>query len=153
MPLQVLAGPGCDGVGKDAVLEDELEPGDVVISVGRIFKAITGSDGIPSANPAALRMAVGLRAVAIRSAREKQLNGFVLTSNGSRKHLDDLADEAGADEIRVLAYTEPQACARVAALVPKGARRAACEDGVKSRWFGRYTPAPGDRPIRPRGSE
>ena len=35
-----------------------LEPGDVVISVGKIYKAITGSSGVPSENPAALRLAL-----------------------------------------------------------------------------------------------
>ena len=50
MPLRVLAGPGCDAVGKDAYLEDELEDGDVVISVSRIFKALTGA-GSHRSNP------------------------------------------------------------------------------------------------------
>ena len=153
MPLQILAGPGCDSVGKDSYLEDELEDGDVTISVAKIYTALTGSAGVPSENPDALRMALGLRSVAIRSAREKNLDGFVLTSNGSRASLDRLADEAGADRVNVLAYTEAQACARVRAIVPAGDRRAACELGVRSRWFGRYSPAPGDRQIRPRGSE
>ena len=68
MPLRVLAGPGCDAVGKDEYLEDAREAGDVVISVGRIFKALTGSSGVPSENPPALRLALGLRSAAIRSA-------------------------------------------------------------------------------------
>ena len=153
MPLHVIAGPGCDAVGKDDYLEDELEDGDVVISVGRIFKALTGSSGVPSDNPPALRLALGLRAVAIRSAREKQLSGFVLTSNGRRADLEKLRQMAGADEVRVLAYTEAEACAKIRALVPAGERRAACELGVKARWFGRYVAAPGDRQIRPGGVE
>ena len=127
MPLHVLAGPGCDGVFKDEYLEDELEDDDVVISVGKIFKAITGSDGIPSEKPAALRMALGLRAVAIRSAREKELNGWMLTSNGNRADLDRLVREGGADGVTVLKMTEAQACARVAALVQGAERATACE--------------------------
>ena len=75
MPLQVLAGPGCDAVAKDEFLEDELGPDDIVISVSKIFKAITGSDGIPSEQPQALRLSLALRAAAIRVAREKELNG------------------------------------------------------------------------------
>ena len=137
MPLRVLAGPGCDGVGKDEYLEDELEEGDIVISVGKIFKAITTSTDIPSSNTAALRMALYLRQVAIRQARERQLSGFVLTSNGDRAHLDRLVDETGAPGVLVVKMSESQACARVAALVPKD-RRAACEEGIKRRWFGRY---------------
>ena len=121
MPLRILAGPGCDAIGKDAYLEDKLEPGDVTISIGRIFKALTGSSGIPSENPPVLRLALGLRAVAIRSAKEKELNGWILTSSGARADLDRLVAEAGADHVDVLKLTEAQACARVSALVPKGA--------------------------------
>ena len=149
MPLRVVAGPGCDSVGKDEFLEDALEPGDVVISVGKLYKAITGSSGVPSENPPALRMALGLRTVAIRSAREKELNGFILTSNGSRRDLDRLVAEAGADGVTIIKLTEAQACARVAALVPKGARRAACEEGIKRRWFARYQPSPTDVEVDP----
>ena len=149
MALRVVAGPGCDAVGKDGYIEDELQPGDVVISVGRIFKALTGSDGVPSENPPALRLALGLRTVAIRSARKKELSGFVLTSNGNRADLDRLVEETGASGVTVLKMSEKQACARVAALVPKGERRAACEEGIKRRWFGRYQPSPTDREVDP----
>ena len=149
MGLRVVAGPGCDAVGKDEFLEDALEDGDVVISVGRIFKALTGSSGVPSENPPALRLALGLRTVAIRSARKKELSGFVLTSNGNRADLDRLVEETGASGVTVLKMSEKQACARVAALVPKGERRAACEEGIKRRWFGRYQPSPTDREVDP----
>ena len=153
MALRVLGGPGCDAVGKNDYLDDVLEDGDVVISAGRIFEALTGSAGVPSDNPAALRMALGLRTTAIRFAREKELNGFVLTSNGNRADLDRLQAIAGADEVRVLAYTEAQACARIRAIVPAGERRAACELGVRSRWFARYQASATDRQIRPGGVE
>ena len=61
MPLQVLAGPGCDAVGKDDYLEDELEDDDVVISVGRIYEGADGLDrSVPSrSNPPVLRLALG----------------------------------------------------------------------------------------------
>ena len=149
MPLRVVAGPGCDAVGKDEYLEDELQPGDVVISVGKIFEAITATTDVPSSNPPALRLALGLRTVAIRSARKKELSGFVLTSNGNRADLDRLVEETGASGVTVLKMSEKQACARVAALVPKGERRAACEEGIKRRWFARYQPSPTDREVEP----
>ena len=144
MGLQVLAGPGCDAVGKNEYLAVELEPDDVVISVGKIFEAITTTTAVPSSNSAALRLALYLRTTAIRQAREKQLSGFVLTSNGNRADLDRLVDETGARGVTVLKLTEAQACARIAALVPKGDRRAACEEGIKRRWFARYQPSPSD---------
>ena len=76
MALTVLAGPGCDDVGKMPYVDAHRRSGDVVISAGSIFKAITASDAIPSSNSAALRMALYLRAVVIRQARERQLSGL-----------------------------------------------------------------------------
>ena len=149
MPLKLLGGPGCDAVGKDDYLEDELGPDDVVISVGKIFKAITGSDGIPSEKPVALRLALKMRAAAIRVAREKELNGWILTSNGSRAHLDRLVAESGAKRVTVLKITEAQACARVGQLVQGAARRSACEAGIRDRWFARYQPKASDREVDP----
>ena len=128
MPLRVVAGPGCDAL-KESYVEDEMQPGDVVISVGKIFEAITTTTDVPSSNPPALRMALYLRTTAIRLAREKQLNGFILTSNGNRADLDRLVAEAGADGVTIIKLTEAQACARVAQLVPAGSRRLACEEG------------------------
>ena len=149
MPLRVVAGPGCDSVGKDAYVEDELQPGDVVISVGRIFEAITATTDVPSSNTPALRMALGLRTVAIRSAREKQLNGFILTSNGRRADLDRLVAEAGADGVTIIKLTEAQACAAVRRVVSGAERIAACDEGIKRRWFARYQPSPTDREVEP----
>ena len=45
--------------------------------------------------------------------------------------------------------TEAQACARIAQLVPAGDRRAACDEGIKRRWFGRFQPSPTDREVTP----
>ena len=143
MPLHVLAGPGCDSVAKLDYVEENREPDDVVISVGSLFKAVTGSDAIPSTNSAALRLAMHLRDEAIRTARTRELNGFVLTSNGSRAELDRLAQLAGGD-VLILKMSKAEACARIAALVPQGERRAACELGIENRWFGRYRKADTD---------
>ena len=96
-----------------------------------------------------LRLALGLRSVAIRSTREKELSGFVLTSNGSRASLDRLAAEAGADRIHVLKLTESQACDRVGRIVKGAARRSACEEGIRARWFARYQPKASDREVDP----
>ena len=150
MGLRVIGGPGCDSVAKNKYVADEASADDVVISVGRIYEAITATtDVIPSSNPTALRVALGLRTEAIRVAREKQLNGFILTSNGRRADLDRLVAEAGADGVTIIKLTEAQACARVAALVPAGARREACEEGIRRRWFARYRPAAGDVEVDP----
>ena len=149
MALEVLAGPGCDDVGKDAYAVAHMGPDDVKISVGSIYKALTGSDGIPSENTAALRLALYLRTTALSQARKQELSGFVLTSNGRRDDLDRLVRETGSPGVLVLKMSEKQACARIAKLVPAGARREACETGVRARWFGRYTPGPDDREVTP----
>ena len=81
-------------VGKEAYIADKLGPDDVVISVGRIFKALTLGADVPSTNTAALRMALYLQTTAIRNARERQLSGFILTGNGNRQRLDKLMAEA-----------------------------------------------------------
>ena len=128
MAIDVLAGPGCDQAGKLDYVERVRQPGDVVISVGRIYESLTADGSIPSSNSLALRMALGLRTAAIRMARERELSGFVLTSNGRRADLDRLAAEAGG-AVRVLKMTEAQACARLSKLVPAGERRAVCEEG------------------------
>ena len=152
MGLQLLAGPGCDDA-KELELDELLEPGDVVISAGRMVESLVGPTAVPSTKPEVLRAALALRATAIRLAREKGLNGVVITSNGSRQDLEKLRNLAGAEEIRIVAITENQACARIRKLVPAGDRREACEQGVRGRWFARYVAAPGDRPVRTNDGE
>ena len=137
MPLHVLGGPGCGSVSKLDYVDANREPDDIVISTGSLFKSVTGTDAIPSSNSSALRLAMHLRDEAIRTARARELSGFVLTSNGSRRELDRLAQLAGGD-VLILKVSKSEACARVAVLVPRGERRAACEEGVTKRWFGRY---------------
>ena len=149
MSLEILAGPGCDSVGKESYIEDKLGPDDVVISVGRIFKALTLGADVPSTNTAALRMALYLQTVAIRNARERQLSGFILTGNGNRQRLDKLAAEAGVSRVTVLKMTEAQACAAVRRVVSGDARIAACDEGIKRRWFGSYQLGPNDREVTP----
>ena len=148
MPLDVVAGPGCDAVGKLAYVERVRRPGDVVVSAGRIYEALTADGSIPSSNSAALRLALYLRTTAIREARRRELNGYVLTSNGARADLDRLAAEAGGS-VRVLKMSESEACARVSKLVPEGERRAACDEGIKRRWFGRYQRSSNDIEVDP----
>ena len=150
MGLEVLAGPGCDDVGKMPYVDAHRRPGDVVISAGSIFKAITASDAIPSSNSAALRMALYLRAVAIRHARAKQLNGYVLTSNGNRSDLDRLVRQ-GRRRRRDRAHDDRGASLR--ADRPTRARwRAGAPRVTKASSGGgsaRYQPSATDREVTP----
>ena len=149
MALEVLAGPACDSVGKESYIASRLGPDDVVISVGRIFKALTLGADVPSTNTAALRLALGLQTTAIRFARERQLSGFILTGNGNRKRLDKLMTEAGVSRVTVLKMTEAQACAAVRRVVSGAERIAACDEGVKRRWFGQYRKSGNDIEVDP----
>ena len=90
-----------------------------------------------------------MQSVAIRNARERQLSGFILTGNGNRQRLDKLMAEAGASRVTVLKMTEAQACAAVRRVVSGAARVAACDEGIKRRWFGSYQPGPNDREVTP----
>ena len=91
MPLNVLVSPGCSRVADDYI-DRERRDGDVFIDTGDIFRAITGTDAIqPASNLAALKLAAGLRTVAIRFAREADLNGIVRTGNASRANITRLA--------------------------------------------------------------
>ena len=99
-------------------MESVRQPGDVVISAGSLYAAL-GGVGVPSSNTATLRLALYLRSTAIKQAREKQLSGFILTSNANRADLARLQAEAGG-AVRILKMTEAQACARIAQIVPAG---------------------------------
>ena len=130
MALEVLAGPGCDSVGKEAYIADKLGPDDVVISVGRIFKALDprrgrslhehggATDGALSANhgdPKRTRAAIER----IHSDRQRQPT--------TARQAD--AAEAGVSRVTVLKMTPAQACAAVRRVVSGDERIAACDEG------------------------
>ena len=142
MPLRILAGPGCFPAGKQRHLDKHRGPTEVVIDVGEIYRSLGGREDIPSRDPVTLRLAFRLRKLAIKIARDTELDGIVTTSNGDRAALDKLAREAGATAIHVLAPTRDVVCRRIDKLV-SGDRAKVCEEGL-SRWYDRYRPAPGD---------
>ena len=103
MALTVLASPGCDDV-KMPYVESHRQPGDVVISVGRLYAALTADGSIPSSNTPALRTALAMRITAIRLAREKQLIRLCADlATAPEADLDRLVRESGADGVTVLA--------------------------------------------------
>ena len=146
MPLNVLVSPGCSRVADDYI-DRELKPGDVFLDTGSLFRAITGTDAIrPTSNPAALKIAAGLRTVAIRFAREANLDGLVRTGNASRANITRLQTEAGGS-VKVLQMDREVACRKIRALVPGEDRAAACEEGL-SRFFDRLVVEPSDELVR-----
>ena len=145
MALDVLVSPGCRGVADDYI-ERALRPGDVLIDAGAIFEALTGTSTVPSKNPAALRVALGLRTVAIRFARDANLSGLVRTGNGGRASIERLQAEAGGG-VKVLQLDRDEACRRVRGLVSASERVEACEVGL-ARFYDRYVPTPADEVVR-----
>ena len=144
MALDVLVSPGCRGVADD-YLDRSLGPDDVLIDTGMIFTALTGERAIPSSRPAALALAIGLRTVAIRFARENNLSGLVRTGNGSRAAITKLQIEAGG-AVKVLQIDSEEACKRIRVLVKGADRVAACEAGI-DRFYNRYVPEATDEVV------
>ena len=145
MPLDVLVSPGCLGVADDFL--DRARP-DVIIDAGSIYAALTGSSEIPSTRPDVLRMALGLRTVAIRFARENNLDGLVRTGNADRAAIRRLQELAGPGaQVKVLQLPRQEACKRIESLVQGAYRRAACTAGL-DRFYRRYQPDAGDEVVR-----
>ena len=145
MALHVLVAPGCAEISAD-YLDRTLGEDGVLIDVGSIFSALTGSSAIPSTRPAALALALGLRTSAIRFAREKNLNGLVRTGNADRAAIRRLQAEAGGS-VRVLNLDRDEACRRVRSIVSNEDRRAVCTAGL-DRFYKRYIPDPADEVVK-----
>ena len=116
-----------------------------VIDAGEIFKALTGSAEIPNTNVPALRLALGLRATAIRHAREDGIDAIVRTGNADRGSIRRLQEQAGpGTPVLVHDLDRDEACLRVRKIVKSKDRQAACESGL-GRFYDRYQPDPDDQ--------
>ena len=147
MALRLLVSPGCQAIDEEYV-ERTRRPGELVIDAGEIFKALTGSAEIPSTNVPALRLALGLRATAIRHAREDNIDAIIRTGNGSRSSIRRLQDQAGpGTPVLVHNLDRDEACRRVRQIVKSTDRQAACEEGL-GRFYDRYQPDPDDQLVK-----
>ena len=143
MALRILVSPGCMDVSGEFI-ERSRRPGEVVIDAGEIFKAMTGTADIPNTNVPALRLSLGLRATAIRFAREDNVDAIVRTGNADRAAIRRLQDQAGpATPVLVHQIDRDEACKRVDALVSGADRRVACREGL-SRFYDRLVLEPDD---------
>ena len=147
MALRVLVSPGCQELSAEYV-ERTRRPGELVIDAGEIFKALTGSAEIPSTNVPALRLALGLRATAIRHAREDDIDAIIRSGNGDRAAIRRLQEQAGGPgtPVLVLNLDRDEACKRVDALVKGADRRVACRQGL-DRFYDRYSPEATDEVV------
>ena len=146
MALRILVSPGCMDVSGEFI-ERSRRPGELVLDAGEIFKAMTGTTDIPNTNVPALRLALGLRATAIRHAREDNIDALVRTGNGDRASIRRLQDQAGpGTPVLVHQIDRDEACKRVDALVTGADRRVACREGL-DRFYSRYSPEATDEVV------
>ena len=128
-------------------IERSRRPGELVIDAGEIFKAMTGTTDIPNTNVPALRLALGLRATAIRHAREDDIDAIVRSGNGDRGAIRRLQEQAGpGTPVMVLNLDRDEACKRVDVLVKGADRRVACREGL-DRFYTRYSPEATDEVV------
>ena len=147
MALRVLVSPGCQPLSEEFI-ERSRRPGELVLDVGEIFKALTGSAEIPSTNVPALRLALGLRATAIRHAREDNIDAIIRSGNADRGAIRRLQDQAGpGTPVLVHQIDRDEACKRIDALIKGADRRVACREGL-GRFYDRYVPDPDDQIVK-----
>ena len=129
MALDVIQSPGCADLIADD-LQAVSDRGGVVIDVGRIAESLGWNPTDPDRNQALLRVAVGMRATAIKIARDNDLDGVVRTSNRSPGALEKLTAQAGGT-VRTIHMTRAEACRRIRRLFPNNRdRQAMCEEGL-----------------------
>ena len=147
MALRLLVSPGCQELSAEYV-ERTRRPGELVIDAGEIFKAMTGTTEIPSTNVPALRLALGLRATAIRHAREDNIDAIIRTGNGDRAAIRRLQEQAGpGTPVLVHQIDRDEACKRIDALIKGADRRVACREGL-SRFYDRLVLDPDDQIVK-----
>ena len=143
MALRLLVSPGCSAISEEFI-ERTRAPGELLIDAGELFKTLTGSSEIPNENIPALRLALGLRATAIRHARQDNVDALIRTGNGDRASIRRLQEQAGPG-VPVLVHDvgRDEACRRVRQIVESKDRQAACKSGL-ARFHDRYQPDPDD---------
>ena len=147
MALRVLVSPGCQELSAEYI-ERTRRPGEIVIDVGQIVKGLTGTAEIPSTNIPALKLALGLRATAVRFARESNVDAIVRTGNADRAAIRRLQDQAGpGTPVLVHQIDRDDACTRIDALIKGADRRVACREGL-SRFYDRLVLDPDDQIVK-----
>ena len=131
MALRLLLSPGCQPLSEEFI-ERSRRPGELVIDAGEIFKALTGTTEIPSKNVPALRLALGLRATAIRHcAGGTTSTRSSARATANRAALKRLQEQAGpGTPVLVHQIDRDEACKRIDALIKGADRRVACREGL-----------------------
>ncbi len=139
MSLTILRGPA--GAGKSQVIAGRLRPGQVVIDFSRLYVALSGVERGPdgrypvrqSGDPR-LALSEYMRLTAIREASQRELSGYVTTSD-SRPEAVERLQSAGADgPVETIDPGEATVRARLANAAT-GELSAECAQAM-ARWFG-----------------
>ena len=100
MPITIIRGPA--GGGKSQAIADRLQPGEVVIDFTRLYVALAGVERGPDGKfpvredgDPRLALTEYVRLTAIRQAAERELSGYVTTSDGRPEAVERL-QAAGA---------------------------------------------------------
>ena len=143
MPLTIVRGPVAGG--KSQYIAAELQPGQLVADVTRIWAGIGGHERGPDgkyptrrADDPALSVARRVKALAVRIAAEENIGGFVTTSDSSAEAVQRLVDAGATGGVVTV---DPGAPGRVGAARPERRRR-------RRRRRGRAVPR-GGRPLVP----
>lgn len=139
MPLSIIRGPAAGG--KSQVIAERLRPGEVVIDYSRIFHALTGVERGPDGKypvrhdgDPRLALAEYVRMVAIRQASERELSGYVTTSDGRPEAVERLQAAGASGPVETVDPGEAVVRARLADAVT-GALSPQCEVAI-GRWYG-----------------
>ena len=147
MALRILISPGCSEIS-EGIIDRLKQPNEILLDAGSIYKTLTGSAEIPSTNVPALRLALGLRATAIRHAREDNIDAIIRSGNGNRSSIRRLQNQAGPNTpVLVYQIDRDAACRRVDEIVSGVDRRVACREGL-SRFYDRYVPEASDQVVK-----
>ena len=156
MPITIIRGPA--GGGKSQAIADRLQPGEVVIDFTRLYVALAGVERGPDGKfpvredgDPRLALTEYVRLTAIRQAAERELSGYVTTSDGRPEAVERLQAAGATGGVETIDPGEAVVRARLADPV-SGEVSDPCRKAV-DRWYGGGAPAlPADPGAGPRAT-
>ena len=138
MALSIVRGPA--GGGKSQWIQERLRPGEVVIDFTRLYVALAGVERGPDGRypvrqdgDPRLALAEYVRMVAVRQASDRELDGYVTTSDSRPEAVERLQAAGATGEVETVDPGESVVRARLADAVT-GALSPQCEIAL-GRWY------------------
>ena len=107
MPITVVRGPA--GAAKSQYIQENAEPGDVILDVTALWAALTGVERdengrypVRRADENGLRLALYLRAAGVRFSEEQGFGGFATTSSSSPIAVERLRERGASGPVLTL---------------------------------------------------